>query len=442
MKRIWQNLSLRTKITGLVSSLTVSGVFILTIISIQLEKQYFQQDLESQADLLLETTSLSLRDPLYNLQVDELWDLARALSDNPDLIFFIAYDAQGKTLVDSRNTEPAFSREIDPLGSVLVELQPNQIHREWFDDQYISGRSVVLGNQTIGAIAASLSTSPLKEKINDMTVESIFLALMTGLTSALLGFWLANQITIPLSELAHGADQMSKGNMSIRVNPRSNDEIGQLARVFNLMVASIQEREKALRDLAVGLEQTVEERTAALLEKTTILEQMAITDPLTKILNRRHFFTLAEKEIAKATRHKRPLAIILIDADYFKQINDMHGHPFGDQMLINLTSMIQLNIRAMDIFARYGGEEFILLMPETGPESAFLTAERLRKIVASSPQSHDGKKINLSISLGVACSDEAAETSITTLVARADQALYESKRGGRNATTLWEPREN
>ncbi len=442
MKRIWQSLSLRTKITGLVSSLTVSGVFILTIISVQLEKQYFQQDLESQADLLLETTSLSLRDPLYNLQVDELWDLARALSDNPDLIFFIAYDAQGKTLVDSRNTEPAFSQEIDPLGSMLVGLQPGQIHREWLDDQYISGRSVVLGNQTIGAIAASLSTSPLKEKINDMTVESIFLALVTGLTGALLGFWLANQITIPLSELAHGADQMSKGNMSIRVNPRSNDEVGQLARVFNLMVASIQEREKALRDLAVGLERTVDERTAALLEKTAILEQMAITDPLTKILNRRHFFTLAEKEIAKATRHKRPLAIILIDADYFKQINDTHGHPFGDQMLINLTGIIQLNIRAMDIFARYGGEEFILLMPETGAESAFLTAERLRKIVANSPQLHDGKKINLSISLGVACSDEASATSITTLVARADQALYESKRGGRNMTTLWNPHEN
>ncbi|PKN94035.1 MAG: hypothetical protein CVU44_06425 [Chloroflexi bacterium HGW-Chloroflexi-6] len=442
MKRIWKNLSLRTKITGLVSSLTVSGVFILTIISIQLEKQYFQQDLESQADLLLETTSLSLRDPLYNLQVDELWDLARALSDNPDLIFFIAYDSEGKILVDSRNAEPAFSQIVDPLGNTLIGLQSHQIYREWREDQYISGRSVVLGNQTIGAIAASLSTSPLKEKISDMTIESIFLALATGLAGALLGFWLANQITIPLSELAHGADQMSKGNMSIRVNSGSNDEIGQLARVFNLMVASIQEREKALRDLAVGLEKTVDERTAALREKTATLEQMAITDPLTKILNRRHFFTLAEKEIAKATRNRRPLAIILIDADYFKQINDTHGHPFGDQMLINLTSMIQLNIRAMDIFARYGGEEFILLMPETGAESAFLTAERLRKIVTNSPQLHDGKKINLSISLGVACWDETSETSITTLVARADQALYESKRGGRNTTTLWEPHES
>jgi diguanylate cyclase (GGDEF)-like protein len=442
MKRIWRKISLRTKITGLISFLIVSGVFTLTLLSIQLEKRYFKQDLENQADLLLETTSLSLRDPLYRLQLDELLDLARALSDNSDVIFFIAYDAHGKILVNSSQPEFQFSQEVDPLGKELINLPPGGVYKEWRDDQYVSGRPVVLGNQVIGAIAASLSTRALEEKISEMTLESILLAFVTGLAGALLGFWLANQITIPLSELAHGADQMSKGNLSIRVNPRSNDEVGQLAKVFNLMAASIQEREMALRDLAVGLEKTVEERTAVLREQTVVLEQMAITDPLTRIFNRRHFFTLAENEMEKATRYKRPLAIILIDADHFKRINDTYGHPFGDQILINLATMIQGNIRTMDILARYGGEEFVLLMPETGIAAALSTAERLRKIIAETPQAHNGKNVKLSISLGVACCDENAEPDITVLVARADQALYESKRRGRNMATAWETPKN
>lgn len=433
----WKNISLRAKIAGLLSFLTVSAVFILTIASIQLEKHYFRQELEKQADLLLETTSLSLRDPLYHLEIDELSDLARALSDNHDVTFFIAYDAQGKILADSRQPELQFSQEVDPLGSKLINLGTGQVYKIWFSDQYISGRPVVIGNQTIGAIAASLSTQSLEKKITDLTLESIYLGLITGLASALLGFWFARQITIPLSELTHGADEMSRGNLSIRVQSSSNDEIGQLARVFNQMAASIQERENELRELAAGLERTVDERTATLREQTVMLEQMAITDPLTKIYNRRHFFSLAEIEMDKAARQQRPLSVILIDADHFKRINDTYGHPFGDRVLINVTQIIQTNIRSIDIFARYGGEEFVLLMPDTSERSALGTAERLRKIVGSNLQKHDGKEVHLSISLGVACWNGNGESNITDLIARADQALYESKRKGRNTTTLW-----
>lgn len=434
---IWKNVSLRTKIAGLLSFLTVSAIFILTIASIQLEKYYFRQELEEQADLLLETTALSLRDPLYHSQIDELVALAHALSDNQDVAFFIAYDAQGKILADSRQPELQFSREVDPLGKKLVGMDAGQVYKIWLSDQYISGRPVILGNQTIGAIAASLSTLSLEKKIADLALESVYLGLITGLVSALLGFWFARQITIPLSELAHGAGEMSKGNLGVRVRSNSNDEIGQLARVFNQMAASIQERENELRELAAGLERTVDERTATLREQTVMLEQMAITDPLTKIYNRRHFFSLAEKEMERAARQQYPLTVILIDTDHFKRINDTYGHPFGDQILINVTQIIQANIRSMDIFARYGGEEFVLLMPDTSERSALRTAERLRKIVGNNPHKHDGKEVRLSISLGVACWDGDAESDITALVARADQALYESKRRGRNMTTLW-----
>lgn len=439
MKRLWQNFSLRKKITSLISLLTVAIVFTLTLISIQLEIYYFHQDLENQADLLLETTSLSLRDPLYRLQLDELSDLARALNDNPNLTFFIVYDAQGKILVDSTRPDFLFSQVADPLGQILVSLKPTQVYKDWSADQFVSGRPVILGNQTIGAIAASLSTRPLNDKVADMTLENTFLALGTGLAGALLGFWLADQITKPLHELARSADQMSKGNLSVRVTSLSQDEIGQLAGVFNQMAASIQERETELRELAAGLERTVDERTAVLREQTVMLEQMAMADPLTKIFNRRHFFALAEKELEKALRYGHCLSIILIDADHFKRINDTYGHPFGDQVLINLASLLQANLRSIDILARYGGEEFILLLPAIGAEAAYITAERLRKIVAETFPSLNGQKLELTISLGVASWDQNPATDLTLLVARADLALYEAKHRGRNATLLWSP---
>ncbi len=436
--QIWRNISLRTKIAGLFSFLTVSAVFTLTVISIQLEREYFRKDLENQADLLLETTSLSLRDPLYRLQLDELSDLSRALSDNADVVFFITYDSQGRVLTDSRNAALEFSREPDPLGVRLIRQSSGITYKEWQTDQLISGRPVTLGNQVIGAIATSLSTRTLEEKIANITLESILLAILTGLASILFGFWLARQITIPLSELTHSAAEMSRGNLKVQVQSDTNDETGQLARAFNLMAEAIHTREQALRDLAAGLEQTVQERTATLRQQADMLEEMAITDPLTRVYNRWHFFSLAEKEMEKTLRTRRPLSVILIDADHFKRINDTYGHPLGDQVLLRLTRIIQSNIRAMDIFARYGGEEFVLLMPETGAQAAVSTAERLRKIASDVIRIENGPEVRFSISLGIACWDGKPDTNLDTLISRADQALYESKRRGRNQSTCWE----
>jgi diguanylate cyclase (GGDEF)-like protein len=437
MKTIWQNISVRRKISGLISLLTVAAVFVLTLILTQVEKNYFQRDLESQADLLLEATALSLRDPLYRMQLDELLDLAQALSDNANVTFFIVYDAEGKILVDSNSPDVLFSQSPDPIGLRLIGLQPGQIYREWRDDQFVSGRSVFIGNQNLGAIAAGLSTAALDRKIAEMTIESILLALVTVSGGTLLGLWLSNQITIPLSKLAFGAEQMSKGDRSVQIDAVSQDEIGQLARAFNVMVSAVQDREQELHDLAAGLERTVEERTAALREQAHLLEQMAITDPLVKVFNRRQFFVLAEKEIEKAIRSRRPLAIALFDADFFKQINDTYGHLAGDQALIFLAGLVQDNIRAADIFARYGGEEFVLLMPETDQPSAYAIADRLRMVVHETPCHHEDQWIPLSISIGVVCWDGGEDPSIEVLVSRADEAMYISKDKGRNAVTIW-----
>ncbi len=230
------------KIASLMSLLVLAAVLSLTLLSILRERANFRAELENQADLLLETTSLTMRDELYKAQLDELLDVAQNVSDNPTVTEFIVYDRDGRILVDSAQAL-AFSQDIDPLGSSLVTLQPGEVRMDWQESQLVAGRAVVLGNQSIGAVAAGLSTKPLDQKIETITAQGILLAIVTLAIGALLTFVFTRQITTPLIELANVAGRMAGGDLAIRVSPKSRDEIGRLGEAFNEMAVGLQERE-------------------------------------------------------------------------------------------------------------------------------------------------------------------------------------------------------
>jgi len=244
----WRNLSLQGKIVSLMSLLVTGTVFALTFLSIQRERLNFQSELMEQANLLLDTLSLTLRDPLYNLQVDELNDAAKVVSSNPDVTIFIVYDLTGRVLVDSSQQGLVFSRVSDPLGTTLIGLGQGEGYSEWQDGQLLMGRPVILGNRVIGAVSAGLSTQPLDAKLATITFQGILLGLITLSLGSALTVFFARQITNPLSELADAAEKMADGNLSMRVAKTSEDEIGQLAGAFNEMATGLQEREW-LKDL-------------------------------------------------------------------------------------------------------------------------------------------------------------------------------------------------
>ncbi|NWG34770.1 MAG: GGDEF domain-containing protein [Chloroflexi bacterium] len=158
---------------------------------------------------------------------------------------------------------------------------------------------------------------------------------------------------------------------------------------------------------------------------------LANIDPLTKSLTRRQFMNIAESEFRRFTRYRRPLSLLILDADGFKQINDTYGHHVGDVVLRSLSLVAMEQKRAQDTFGRLGGEEFGLLMPETTLENAALVAERIRHTWEVSPVNLDGRLIHSTISIGVA---EAALTdqSLEDLLRRADRMLYKAKEAGRN----------
>lgn len=162
------------------------------------------------------------------------------------------------------------------------------------------------------------------------------------------------------------------------------------------------------------------------------LERMATTDALTGLWNRSRFLHEAEHEFARALRYGRPLALLMIDLDHFKRINDAHGHAVGDEALRHFAAVAGASLRASDSLGRLGGEEFAALLPETDLAAGWEVAERLRLAVASKPLSlANGEALIVTTSIGIAALDEG-DANIDALVARADAALYEAKTGGRN----------
>ncbi|MFO0945276.1 MAG: GGDEF domain-containing protein [Planctomycetota bacterium] len=159
---------------------------------------------------------------------------------------------------------------------------------------------------------------------------------------------------------------------------------------------------------------------------------MMIADGLTGAYNKRYLMETLERELVRSFRHSRPLAMVMLDVDFFKSVNDTHGHLAGDAVLREIASRIRDNVRRDEVFARYGGEEFVVLLPEASVEECRAFAERLRQVVGDSPVLVDEKSISVTISLGIAHTDGKEELLPDDLIQEADRNLYSAKRNGRN----------
>jgi diguanylate cyclase (GGDEF)-like protein len=184
-------------------------------------------------------------------------------------------------------------------------------------------------------------------------------------------------------------------------------------------------------------------QTATDLRRMAALEVETITDPLMAIHNRRYFDRRLDEEVARASRYRLPLSLLLVDLDHFKRINDLHGHQTGDEVLRRVAGALMGGTRKSDIVARYGGEELAVLAPSTSGAGAAVLAERLREQVesmrvANPSQAEGGVEVRCTVSVGVAelCEDASEGRS---LVAAADSALYRAKAEGRNRVVLAAP---
>lgn len=221
--------------------------------------------------------------------------------------------------------------------------------------------------------------------------------------AVLAGYLLSRSIILPIRALQDGVFRFSRGDHSFRVALDRGDEFGHLAKTLNAMASRLE------------------------------------FDTLTGVYNRAEFERRITSEVERTQRYGHSLTLVMLDLDRFKQVNDLHGHKAGDDVLRTVTRRLAQELRAADTLARYGGEEFVIIMPETGDAGARIVAERLRSAVASSPvATAAGVAVEMTVSVGCATMPRDAR-SRDELIAAADAALYAAKAAGRDRVIAYTP---
>lgn len=162
------------------------------------------------------------------------------------------------------------------------------------------------------------------------------------------------------------------------------------------------------------------------------VQEMASTDSLTGLFNKRYFFEIIDREFKSTMRYQSPVSLIMVDLDNFKMINDKFGHLAGDAVLRGVSSMLIKSLREMDVPARYGGDELAIILPETAVEQAFFVAKRIKRLLEQTPIKYRDSSIKITASFGISSCPNSSIRTVEDMIAEADRALYDAKACGRN----------
>jgi len=271
------------------------------------------------------------------------------------------------------------------------------------------------------------------QTINQNTQTTILLIIFALIVAIFIGFVITHWLTKPLVQLQATAQRLAQGDWDQEIALDRADAIGDLSRSFATMA---QQLKAAFSDL----EKRIEERTVELVRLNQELQQLAQTDGLTKVANRRYFDAYLAEQWQRLGREGQPLALILCDADHFKQYNDIYGHQAGDFCLQRLAEIFsRAGSRPGDLVARYGGEEFVVILPNTDIKGAIYVATRIRtnlQVAAIPHQVTESKQVT--VSMGIAALIPSQEHHPKDLIDAADHALYTAKAQGRDCYCVGE----
>ncbi|CAA2107093.1 Diguanylate cyclase DosC [Methylobacterium bullatum] len=266
-----------------------------------------------------------------------------------------------------------------------------------------------------------------------------FLITLIGLGAAAIGvlgiFLVVTRLSRPLTHLTDAVDRIGREpNATMTERVHGSPEVLRLSAAVRSLLRRIGTAESDARDIeneASRAVQAAQDRVKRIGADLQALQLIANKDALTGLLNRRAFLPLAKEALNDFKLHHRPIAVLMIDIDHFKRVNDRYGHPAGDVVIRKVGSIINDTIRTTDKVARFGGEEFVVLLGDSSAVGAALIAERIRQSVASTVFEPDNNRLLATISIGIA-EAEPSDRDIDRTIERADRALYEAKSRGRN----------
>lgn len=244
-----------------------------------------------------------------------------------------------------------------------------------------------------------------------------------------IAFRMSHAIVVPLQKLIDATERIVKGDLNVELTNSQRDEIGQLTQMFNQMTDQLRQNEAEITAAST-----------AMLQKNQLLETLSVTDSLTGLYNRHKLNAIISDQLARYERNKRPFAVLMIDVDHFKTLNDNLGHVAGDEIIVVVAKKISHSIRSVDFAARYGGDEFVIILTEATVDEAVKTAERIREHVADVHCRSVNRMLKVTLSIGAVQVEPEDILSLTTLLSKVDSALYEAKRAGRDQVYCIQPK--
>jgi len=396
--------------------------------------------------------------PVYSRYLAQMRDLRRT---NPDIAYLYVMRLEAGHIyfvIDTDSTDeqalPGQPYEHE-IPSLLRGFNEPSVDDQVFEDRwgsFMSGYAPIMNGKGRFLVGIDMRADEVSRKFLALKIAGGISLLCSLLLAFLFSRILSRRYLRGIRLLVGRCEEIADGRLDELLTFRCNDEFGQLINAFNSMsvklAASREETrraENALTEANEALEIRVNQRTeelasvneqlkAEIAERRRVqkaLVEAACTDPLTGLLNRRAIREHLDHHVNAYKLTRQPFTILLADVDRFKEINDRYGHSAGDQVLCNITRLIQQHIRPQDVVARWGGEEFLILLPNTDMEGGVALADRVRQQLAqASDLLMDDGAFRLTISIGVAQFQE--DLTLNCCIQAADSALYQAKSMGRD----------
>ncbi|ACB50119.1 hypothetical protein cce_0768 [Crocosphaera subtropica ATCC 51142] len=412
--------SLRTKLTLLITVIIIGITGGLTILSIKKEQNYHQRAIKEQGELFLDSIDVMLRNSLYSLDVNSIVKLVQEFNEHQAVIETVrVFDAEGRLLIESTEKYLPLNTQPDSFGQKIVNHQT--ILYQQSDDYLVAAKPIIFGQRTVGAIAIKLSKEPLKQKIAAVRSQGLIIAAVAGSGGILLALFISHSLTVPLNQLIKATHRITTGNLSYRIHLKNKDEFFLLAKEFNQMSDWLEETLKKYQ------------------ENNAKLQHDLFHDNLTGLANRVYILQEIEAEIKeKKANQDHCFAVLFLDCDRFKVINDSLGHDVGDEVLINIAQRLNLCIRKHDIAARLGGDEFVILIKNLSDiKQVTQIADRILKQM-SEPLILENQQLVITMSIGVVVSQENYENA-DDLLRDADITMYHAKQQGKAQYAIFKP---